>query len=904
MTDKRVKEILLNCLYAICSDAPWEYGEAWVEDRSGHFQLAVHKVNRNCQLSSAEFVRRSVSLKLSPNTSLPGHVMLARKRLFWNEDKLITDVDRGPLIVASKFKCCLGLPVFTIKSSSFVGVLLLFSTTIVSPVSDDNIEFAAAVADTAATQVDDLNIVNQSFLMSSIANSPGNITTTAFNLGCSHDDIGVHPMEAMSALSQLCDSKVAETNRDHDAIPDSEVHEIIQQKSSPSLPVSKSFLRAAQLVKDKAIDWNSTLLSIQAVLAKHTSSSQESERQRVTEICSIFVGMGSINNLAACESVRLLMETLESFIFVSNPGIGQAALPQRGRNTELLAHSRKGMITQISELAEMKNKAASELEASLQQKLHLEERIQELESQLRKKVESGKVVKKELLKATLEFHFDRLGVPNELQPKYSETSKRMQTTLGQIEDESTSHLGREEYNSSQANDEYGMLATRMSGPLSNRVSLLKNAVVVQHAPDGKPQSNAFHHRRDILEECRRCNSELVDMKLLLIEVTGCLHGKLDILENKLQLHVGHKVGEQEAISNFQSDAEILCREISEQHVHWIKVSSELQELLKESRHLDGNESSDIQIELDIFEKMSIAQKQSTAAHWLTFKKNVSSILMTSVHRKMQMPSLIQLLFSAFDFIYESSKTAFANSQTSVFLQLFDEPFFEFMNYRYAMPEVAFSVCRDLFSTLESLKSIKNLPNVFLNSFASDQFNFQWQYVLLFRKFYISHRSLSQSFLSTAEALKFLSGSMYAELNSTLLDPILAKFLVWKKKHVEREAALTANDFVEFICCLLAVGLEPRVERCRAFCQQNARTMLADELLYTQFESICNELVIGSSRGSISEHAQEHYSSIRSMKDSGIDISIEMLAHKLAIVQIAVLVDDAGSVSCRALASRQ
>jgi hypothetical protein len=33
-----------------------------------------------------------------------------------------------------------------------------------------------------------------------------------------------------------------------------------------------------------------------------------------------------------------------------------------------------------------------------------------------------------------------------------------------------------------------------------------------------------------------------------------------------------------------------------------------------------------------------------------------------------------------------------------------------------------------------------------------------------------------------------------------------------------------------------------------------------------------------------------------MQASGVGISIEMLAHKLAIVQIAVLVDDAGGAS--------
>ncbi len=900
MADRRVKEILLNCLYAICSDVPWEYGEAWVADHSGTFQLAVHKVNRNCQVSSAEFIRRSLSLKLSPNTSLPGNVMSARKRLFWNQDKLISDIDRGQLIIASKFQCCLGLPVFTVKSSSFVGVLLLFSTTAVSPLSDDNIEFAAAVADTAATQVDDLNIVKQSIHTSSVAKLPGDTTSW---VGNSLDATGMHQLDSIASVGEVSPhshSKIVETLEDPGIIPTADAYEIVHQKSSPSMPMSKNFLRATQLVKDKSIDWNSTLLSIQAVLAKHTSSSQESERQRVSDLCSIFFDVGSTNNLAACECVRLMMETLEGFIFVSNPGISPAVLPQRGRNTNLLAHSCKDMMSHISELTEMKNKAVTHLEASLQQKLHLEEKIQELESQLRKKVESGKAVKKELLKATLEFHFDRLGVPNELQPKYSESSKRMQTTLDHIEDESTLLVGSDQYSSGQANDEYSMLATRMSGPLSNRVSYLKHASTNnrQSIPDDKFQSKAFSHKKELEEECRRCNSELADMKMLLIEVTGCLHGKLDILEGKLQLHMGHKIGEQEAIFHFQSDAEMLCREISEQHVHWIKVSSELQELMNESRALNGHEPNEIQIELDIFEKLSIAQKQSTAAHWVSLKKHISSVLLTSVHRKMHMPSLIQLLFSAFDFIHESMKTAFANSQTSIFLQLFDAPFFEFMNYRYAVPEVAVSVCRDMFSILESLKSIKSLPNIFLNSFAIDQFNFQWQYVLLFRKYYSSHRSLSQSFLSTAEALKFLTVSMYAELNSSLLDPVLAKFLIWKKKNVVREASLTANDFVEFICCLLATGLEPRVERCRAYCQENARAILIDELLYTQFESICNELIIGSSRGSIGEHAQEHYSSIRSMQASGVDVSIDMLAHKLAIVQIAVLVDDAGSASCK------
>jgi hypothetical protein len=899
MADRRVKEILLNCLYAICSDAPWEYGEAWVADHSGNLQLAVHKVSRNCQVTAAEFVRRSASLKLSPSTSLPGIVMLARKRLFWNQEKLIADSDRGQLIVASKFKCCLGLPVFTVKSNSFVGVLLLFSTAAVSPVSDDNIEFAAAVADTAAIQVDDLNLVKSSNQLSFVASSSEH-TTGVLNGSAVHDVTSAQPPDIVCQLSQPSNSTMMEPLEVPHAVSNTDTNDVTQQKSSPALPMSKNFLRAAQLVKEKSIDWNSTLLLIQAVLAKYTSSSQESERQRVAEICSIFFEIGSINNLAACESIRLLMETLEPFIFVSNPGISHTNLPQRSKSTDLQTHSRKGMMKSISELSEAKSKAVSDLELSLHQKLHLEERIHELESQLRKQSESGKVVKKELLKATLEFHFDRLGVPSDLQPKYSETSKRMQTTLSNIEDESKSHV--ESYNSSfgQANDEYSMLASRMAGPLANRVSFLKHAAAnkLQLPFEGKHQLRASVPKKDVLEEYRRCNSELVDMKLLLIEVTGCLHGKLDILENKLQMHIGHKVGEQEAVLHFQADAEILCREIAEQHTHWIKVSSELQELSKEIHDLHGPDASEIEIELDIFETLSLAQNQSTAAHWMSFKKRISSVLLTSVHRKIPMNSLIQLLFSALDYVYESSKTAFANAQTSVFPQLFDVPFFEFMNHRYVIPEIAFSVTRDLFSILESLKFVKYLPNVFLNGFTANQFNFQWQYVLLFRKYYISHRSLSQSFVSTAEALKFLTASMYSELNSGPLDPVMAKFLVWKKKNVMRDASITANDFVEFICCLLGVGLEPRVERCRFYCQQNARTIFADELLYTHFESICNELIIGSSRGSIGEHAQEHYSSIHSLQSSGVELSIEMLAHKLAIVQIGVLVDDAQSAFCK------
>jgi hypothetical protein len=560
------------------------------------------------------------------------------------------------------------------------------------------------------------------------------------------------------------------------------------------------------------------------------------------------------------------------------------------------------MIKSISELTEAKNKAVSDLELSLQQKLHLEERIQELESQLRRKEESGKVVKKELLKATLEFHFDRLGVPSVLQPKYSETSKRMQTTLSNMQDISTSQLGIENDHSSfgAAHDECDMLATRMTGPLANRVSFLKRANANQTLSplEEKSRLRAFAPKKNILEECRRCSSELIEMKMLLMEVTGCLHGKLDILEDKLQLHFGHKVGEQDAIRHFQTDAEIICREISEQHTHWIKISSEFQELSKESHKQYGNDASEIEIELDIFESLSLAQKQSTAAHWVSFKKRVSSVLLTSVHRQIPMPSLIQLLFSALNHIYESSKSAFANAQTSIVPQLFDAPFFEFMNCRYVIPEIAFSVIRDMFTILESLKSIKYLPAVFLNSFTVNQFNFQWQYVLLFRKYYMSHRSLSQTFVSTADALKFLTACMYSELNSGPLDPVMAKFLVWKKKNIMRESSLSANDFVEFICCLLDAGLEPRVERCRFYCQQNARTILTDELLYTQFESICNELIIGSSRGSIGEHAQEHFSSIHSLQSSGVELSIEMLAHKIAIVQLAVLVDDAQSAFCK------
>jgi hypothetical protein len=896
MADKRVKEILLNCLYAICSDVPWEYGEAWVANQSGNLHLAVNKISRHCQIAAAEFVRRSASLQLSPDTSLPGSVMSARKRLFWNQDMLIADIDRGQLIVASKFKCCLGLPVFTVKSSLFVGVLMLFSTTVVSPLSDDNIEFAAAVADTAATQVDDLNVYNQSIQMSVAPDT------------CEGTSNDTNMLQSPRIIDQLPQHVNAKPNEDLDVMPGLDAHTALHQKSSPPMPISKNFFRAAQLIKDKSIDWNSTLLLIQAVLAKYSSSSQESERQRIVEICTIFVDIGSINNLAVCESIRLLMDTLESFIFVSSPGISHASVPQRGRIIELLAHSLKDSLKSNAELTEVKNKAVSDLEISLQQKLHLEEKIQELESQLRKKAESGKVVKKQFLKATLEFHFDRLGVPNELQPKYSETSKRMQTTLSNIEDEATLNVESNPHESSigQTNDEYSFLASRMSGPLSNRVSCLKevaaNKVLL-------PLDDRFHvktsaHHKDIQEECRRCNSELVDMKMLLMEVTGCLHGKLDILENKLRLHLGHKVGEEQAILHFQSDAEVLCREIAEQHMHWIKVSSELQELLKESRSLKGNETSEIEIELDIFETLSIAQKQSTAAHWVSFKKRASSVLLTSVHRKIPMPSLIQLLFSAFDFVYEFFKTAFANAQTFVFEQVFDAPFFEFMHHRYAVPEIAISVCRDLFSILESLKSIKHLPNVFLNSFTPDQFNFRWQYVLLFRKYYISHRSLSQPFISTAEALKFMTISMYAELNDCHLDPVLAKFLIWKKKNIMREASLTANDFVEFICCLLSASLEPRVERCRLYCQQNARTVLTEELSYTVFESICFELIIGFSRGSIGEHAQEHYSSIRTLQASGNQVSTEMLAHKLAIVQMAVLVDDAQRASCKADVSDQ
>ncbi len=890
-----MKEILLNCLYAICSDAPWEYGEAWVVDDSGNLQLAVHKVSRHCQVTAAEFVRRSASLKLSPNTSLPGSVIIARKRLFWNQEKLIADIDRGQLIVASKFKCCLGLPVFTVKSSSFVGVLLLFSTAAVSPVSDDNIEFAAAVADTAATQVDDLNLIDQSVQIPSAA-SLSESSMIALNVGTSPQATMVPSPEVTKQLLKASNIKTNEPFAD--TIPSTISHDAAHQKSSPAVPVSKNFARAAQLVKDKSIDWNSTLLLIQAVLAKHSGSSQESERQRVADICAIFFDIGCINNLAACESVRLLMESLEAFLFVSDPGISHTNLPQRIKSTELQAHSRKAMMKSISDLTEAKCKSESDLEISLQQKLHLEQRIQELESQLRRKAESGKVVKKEFLKATLEFHFDRLGVPSELQPKYSQTSQRMQTTLSNMGDESISELGIENHGitCAQAHDEHGMLATRMAGPLANRVSFFKRAAAKKSLPPviEKCQSRSFAPKKDVLEECHRCNSELAEMKMLLIEVTGCLHGKLDILESKLQLHLGHKLGEQEAILTFQADAEILCREIAEQHSHWIKVSSELQELSKESRNLCGHDASEIEIELDIFETLSLAQKQSTAAHWMSFRKRISSVLLTSVHRKIPMPSLIQLLFSALEHIYESSKTAFANAQTSIVPQLFDVPFFEFMNYRYVMPEIAFSVIRDMFSILESLKSIKYLPSVFLNSFTADQFNFQWQYVLLFRKYYICHRSLSQSFVSTAEALKFLTASMYSELNSGPLDPVMAKFLVWKKKNIMRESSISANDFIEFICCLLDAGLEPRVERCRFYCQQNARTIFTEELLYTQFEGICNELIIGCSRGSIGEHAQEHFSSIHSLQSSGVELSIEMLAHKLAIVQIAVLVDNAVS----------
>jgi len=135
-----------------------------------------------------------------------------------------------------------------------------------------------------------------------------------------------------------------------------------------------------------------------------------------------------------------------------------------------------------------------------------------------------------------------------------------------------------------------------------------------------------------------------------------LHGKLDILETKLQLHVGHKVGQQEAIFHFQTAAEILCREIAEQRMHWNNISSELQHLLKEIVAVNGREGLEIEIELDVFETLSIGQKQSTSEHWVSFKKRVSSVLLTSVHRKIPMPSLISLLFSAFDFVYESLKT--------------------------------------------------------------------------------------------------------------------------------------------------------------------------------------------------------------------------------------------------------
>ena len=890
-TDKRVKEILLNCLYAICSEAPWEYGEAWVADQNGNLQLAVQKVGRQCQVKAAEFVRRSASLKLSPNTSMPGSVMWARKRLFWNQEKLIADVDRGQLIVASKFQCCLGLPVYTIKSNSFVGVLLLFSTSAVSPLSDDNLEFAAAVADTAAIQVDDLNLLNQSIQISSGASSSEHLISM-LNVSTSLGAVIAHPPGNI----EHPDAKHAVPVDDPVMVHSSDANDVSPHKMSPSQPISKKFLRAAQLAKDKSIDWNTTLLAIQAVLAKYSNSSQESERQRVIEIFAILHDAGSLNNLAACESIRLFTETLESFIFVSNSGANQATLPQRGSTTELLYHSRKDMMKSIAEFTDMKNKAVSDLEVSLQHKLHLEERIEELESQLRRKAESGRAVKKGLLKATLEFHFDRLGVPAELQPKYSEASKRMQTTFSNIEDESSSHVGSDSNISSSdhANDEYGILASRMSGPLSNRVAFIKESTAkhIHPPPADKFQTKASAHVKYLQEEIRRCNSELTDMKMLLTEVTSCLHGKLDILETKLQLHVGHKVGQQEAIFHFQTAAEILCREIAEQRMHWTNISSELQHLLTEVVAVNGREGLEIEIELDVFETLSIGQKQSTSEHWVSFKKRVSSVLLTSVHRKIPMPSLISLLFSAFDFIYESLKIGFANAQSSIFPQDFDVPFFEFMSHRYAIPEIALSVCRDMFSILESLKSVKHLPNIFLNSFAANQFNFQWQYVLLFRKYYTSHRSLSQPFVSTAEALKFMTVNMYSELNHSLLDPILAKFLSWKKKNVIRDGSFTANDFIEFICYALSAGLEPRVERSRLYCEQNARTMLSDELSYTEFECSCNALTIGSSRGSVSVHAQEHYGSIHSLQISGIPVPIEMLAHKLAIVQIAVLVDDA------------
>jgi hypothetical protein len=873
MADRRVKEILLNCLYSICSDDPWEYGEAWVADHRGSLQLAVHKVSKKCKIAASEFIRRSVSLKLSPSNSLPGSVISAKKRLFWDLEKLIEDHDRGQLVVTSKFKCCLGLPVFTVKTNSFVGVLLLFSTFAVSPLSNDNIEFAAAVADTAATQVDELNISHESiqefFDNGYLQQSTNDLLS--FN---------THPIEILgNAFSLQNDSP--------------------QQKVSPPVPISKSFLRAASTVKEKPIDWNSTLLMIQAVLAKHSSSSQESERQRITKICSIFYEVGSTNNMATAESIRLLMETLQSFIFVSNPGISPTAFPQRCLSTELLAHSQKELSKSISELTEIKNKAVLDSQMFLHQKLQLEAKIAELQSELRKKSESGKLIKNELLKTTLEFHFDRLGVPDELQPKYSETSKRMQTALSRIEDQTA--LDDKVSSLRQAKEDCNLLVSRISEPLSNRITFLKKIVAgtKQLYSSHQFEKSPSAHLKGIQVEIQHCNLELEEMKLLLIEVTGCLHGKLDILENKLQLHIGHKLGEQEAIFNFQADAEKLCSEIAEQRLHWTKISLKLQELLNEHRSLTGAEFSELEIELDIFENLSIAQRQSNAAHWVSLKKHSSSVLLTSVHRKMTVTSLIQLLFSAFEFVYESFKTSFANAQSSTFTHMFDAPFFEFMNLRYAMPEIAFTVCRDLFSFLDSLKSIKLLPVVFLKSFSVDQYNFQWQYAFFFRKYHVSHRSLNQPFVSTAEALKFLTASMYAEINSSLLDPVLAKFLVWKKKNIMRDADVTANDFVEFMCCLLDAGLEPRVERCRFYCQQNARNILTGEFLYTHFEQICNELIIGSSRGSIGEHAQEHYGSIRSLQAAGVDISIDMLAHKLAIVQIVVLVDDAHNSMCKA-----
>jgi hypothetical protein len=71
-----------------------------------------------------------------------------------------------------------------------------------------------------------------------------------------------------------------------------------------------------------------------------------------------FVMLVFSNNLAAWESIRLLLETLESFIFVSDSGANQAALPQGHlvSATELVSRSRKDMMKSITELTVMKIK--------------------------------------------------------------------------------------------------------------------------------------------------------------------------------------------------------------------------------------------------------------------------------------------------------------------------------------------------------------------------------------------------------------------------------------------------------------------------------------------------------------------------------------------------------------------